>query len=267
MKLNHFFTEIKNTIKWRSRNMLIDPFYIFKWDLYPKLKRINSLTNNEIPNLINPIPVTILTYKRPLYFRETLKSFIEMNRTDLERFVLIILVQDKMNRDTRDVIETYKDQVYRVIGSDKNLGCAGGYSLLMSEALKFAPDFVINLQDDFASNEPLVKYLPELMSCLKQNASLGYIRLRSIYDKVNNYNAISRRKIKYKKQSNHIGFGDGHFTFNPTIAKASVIKKIIPTTSERDAQEKYQKLGLKNGQLFANCFVHIGEERVNNWAK
>jgi hypothetical protein len=267
MNLKLIGEEVLNIIKWRSRNILIDPFYILKWELYPKINWKNAISIDEKQNLNNPIPVTILTYKRPLYFRETLKTFIEKNKHDFNRFILIILVQGKMDKVTNKIIDKYKNQIYKVIHSENNLGCAGGYSLLMSEALKFNSNFIINLQEDFVSSEPLVQYLPELIHSFNQDDELGYIRLRSISDKVNNYNVISRRKIKYRKISNHIWSGNGHFTFNPTLTKSSIIKKIIPTTSERDAQKKYQKLGLKNGQLMANCFSHIGEERVHTWIK
>ena len=267
LKIKLIFIEIKNILKWRLRNLVIDPFFILKWELYPKLIRKNSFDKNGNSNLNTPIPVTILTYKRPMYFKKTLESFIEKNKAYLEKFLLIILVQGKTEKDTLDVIEMYKNKIYKIIFLKKNLGCAAGYNLLMNEALKLNSKFVINLQDDFVSNEPVVKYLSELTTCLAKNKTVGYIRLRSIYDKVNNYNIISKRKIKYKANSNHIGIGNGHFTFNPTITKSQIIKAIIPTISEKDAQKKYQKLGLKNGQLFANCFSHIGEKREHEWKK
>ena len=267
MNLRSIFNEILNIVKWRIRNVFVDPFYILKWDLYPKLIKKTSLAIDKEQNVENPIPVTILTYKRPLYFEKTLKTFIEKNQKNLEIFKLIILIQGGMKKNTNNMINEYRDQIYKVIYSKNNIGCAGGYSLLMVEALKLKPNYIINLQDDFVSEEPIVKYLSELMCCLKKNDELGYIRLRSITDRVNNYNVISRKKIKYRHISNHICSGNGHFTFNPTITKSSIIKKIIPVTSEKDAQEKYQKLGLENGQLIANCFSHIGKERVINWMK
>jgi len=267
MNLKETLFEIKNIIKWRTRNIFIDPFYILRWDLFPRLKRREKCgIANEIPTDIK-IPVTIITYKRPWYFEKTLESFIEMNRSYLAHLLLIVLVQGDKDEATEKIISKFKRQINNVIYSGENLGCAGGYNLLMTESLKLKLPYIVHLQDDFLSNEPLSEYIPELIEMMETNYQLGYIRLRSIKDKVNDYNVISRRKIKYAKKMKNTLIGNGHFTFNPTIAKSSVIKKLIPTTSEKDAQQKYQLLALKAGQLDAFCFSHIGGERVRDWVK
>jgi GT2 family glycosyltransferase len=213
------------------------------------------------------IPVTIITYNRPWYFEKTLESFIEMNRSYLDRLLLIVLIQGEKDKATEEIISKYKRQIYSVIYPGENLGCAGGYNLLMTESLKLKLPYIVHLQDDFVSNEPLSDYIPELIEIMETNQQLGYIRLRAINEKVNDYNVISRRKIKYLSKIKNTFIGNGHFTFNPSFARSSVIKEIIPTTSEKDAQQKYQKLGLKTGQLSASCFTHIGDERVRDWIK
>ena len=267
MSLKELLFEIKNIITWRTRNILIDPFCILRWDLIPRLRRKK---NCEIASKTPPdvkIPVTIITYNRPWYFERTLESFIEMNRSYLDRLLLIVLVQGDMDKATDKIINKFKRQINRVIYPGENLGCAGGYNLLMTESLKLRQPYIVHLQDDFFSSEPLSDYIPGLIEIMEKNHKLGYIRLRSIKDKVNDYNVISRRKIKYASKIKNTFIGNGHFTFNPTIVRSSVIKEIIPTTSEKDAQKKYQQLGLKTGQLSASCFTHIGDERVRDWIK
>jgi len=265
--MSSVFEEIKAILKWRSRNIFIDPFYILYWDLWPRLKRkkdpVSPLTADTQPK----VPVTIITYKRPRYFEKTLTSFINLNKSELNRFPIIIIVQGESDQDTERIIEEHKKHIFKTIYTDVNLGCAPGYSMLMAETLKLNVPYIIHLQDDFESREPLFGYMSELIAFLSKNRHVGYVRLRSTADKVNDYNVISRRKIKYIKSPASVWTGNAHFTFNPTIVKSSVIQKIIPTTSERDAQEKYQRLGLKSGQLFAKCFSHIGHERVNDWVK
>jgi hypothetical protein len=267
MRLKEIFSEIKNIITWRTRNILIDPFYIFRWDLIPKLRRKKKCEiAGNMPSDIK-IPVTIVTYKRPWYFERTLESFIEMNKSNLDRFLLIVLVQGDKDEETDKIINKFKRQINNVIYPGENLGVAGGYNLLMTEALKFNQPYIVHLQDDFFSNESLSGYIPELIEIMETNQKLGFIRLRSIKDKVNIYNVISRRKIKFASKIKNTFIGNGHFTFNPTIARSSVIKEIIPATSEKDAQQKYQQLGLKTGQLSAKCFTHIGNKRVRDWIK
>ncbi len=267
MSLKEIASEIKNIIIWRTRNMLIDPFYILRWDLIPRLRRReNCEIASKMPWEIK-IPVTIITYNRPWYFEKTLESFIEMNRSYLDRLLIIVLIQGDMDKATDKIINKFKGQINNVIYSGENLGCAGGYNLLMTESLKLKQPYIVHLQDDFFSNEPLSGYIPELIEIMETNHKLGYIRLRSIKDKVNDYNVISRRKIKYTSKIKNTFIGNGHYTFNPTIIRSSVIKEIIPTISEKDAQKKYQRLGLKTGQLSASCFTHIGDERVRDWRK
>lgn len=267
MDLKTLYTEIINIVKWRSRNILIDPFFILKWDVYPQFKPRNSYIISKLSSLDMAIPVTILTYKRPLYFNRTLQSFIEMNQSNIEKFLLIILVQGERDQETERIIDKYENKIYKVIYPGKNLGCAGGYNLLMAEALKLRLPYMVHLQDDFLSNFPLADYLPEIFEAMEENRDIGCIRLRSIKGKVNDYNVISRRKIKYNKEFERILIGNAHFTFNPTISRSQVIRQLIPTSSEVDIQKKYQRLGLKTGQLLAECFTHIGDERVNDWVK
>lgn len=261
--------EVINILKWRTRNIFIDPFYILFWDLWPRFtKRTVGQVSVSRPKAQNDlIPLTMLTYNRPLYFKETLSSFVEKNISVLEYFPIIINVQgENTDKITSETIEKYKKFIYKVIYPKVNLGCAAGYSLLMAEAARLNPSYIVHLQDDFVSIEPLSKYISEILEFFN-DYDVGFIRLRSTKDRVNDYNIISRRKIRYKKIVRNVGVSNGHFTFNPTISKTSVIEKLIPTTSEKDAQKKYQKMGIESGQLFANCFSHIGHERVKNWLK
>jgi hypothetical protein len=267
MGLKDFIIELKNIFKWRTRKYLIDPFYILRWDFIPRLRRRNHFHVSSDMNFDIKIPVALLTYKRPWYFERTLKSFIEMNKPSRDRLVLIVLIQGEKDQATEKIVSKYNNQIDYLITPRINLGCAGGYNLLMTESLKLELPYIIHLQDDFISNESISNYIPEIIDIMHKKKNLGFIRLRSVKDKVKEYNVISRRKIKYCKVSNNIFLGNSHFTFNPTIARSSLIEKIIPTTSEKDAQQKYQELGLIAGQLYASCFSHIGEERVEDWIK
>jgi hypothetical protein len=267
-KVTNWVTEIKNVLKWRSRNILIDPFYILRWDLLPRLNSIKrqTATRGDFASNIK-VPITMVTYRRPWYFEKTLASFIEMNRPFIERLPIIVLVQDKDDAATKKIVDQYSSYIDNVIYSEINLGCAKGYNLLMVEAMKWMQPFIIHIQDDFISTEPVSKYMSDLITVMDENENLGCIRLRSVRDRVNDYNVISRRKIGYRKSNAWVRVGNGHFTFNPTISKSWVIRKIVPSLSEKDAQKKYQRLGLHTGQLWAQCFTHIGDERVDDWIK
>jgi len=264
-------SEIKNVIKWRIRNSLIDPWYIVYWDMLPKLRRELSYDKGDDCYARNhstiEIPIVITTYRRPFYLKRTLESFFKWNVNNASQFVIIILLQGDKDEDTESVLREHKTKINRIIRQGVNLGCARGYSFLMGEIAKEDWPYVVYLQDDFESNDSLSQYLSELIHLLESEREIGCIRLRSIRDSVNPYNIISRRKMRYKRTIGNVAIGNGHFTFNPTIARTAVVKEIIPVSSEKDAMKKYQKLGLKTGQLLSNCFIHIGRERIKDWVK
>lgn len=265
--MKSLFKELIAILKWRSRNIFIDPFYILYWDILPRLKRRKYPANSSTVDIQVKIPVTILTYKRPWYFEKTLKSFIKLNKSNINQFLIIILVQGGKDKDTEKIIKLYQNHIFKVIYTNTNLGTAAAYSILMGEAKKLNMPYILHLEDDYLSNESVSDFIPEIIKSLEADNSIGCIRLRSIKEKVKDYNEISRRKIKYTKISKNIAIGNAHFTFQPFFAKLSVINKVIPTSSEKDAMRKYQKLGLKTGQLLRECFSHIGHLRVEDWTE
>lgn len=216
--------------------------------------------------MADKIAITILTSARPAYLEKTLKSFFELN--DLGSFPTLVLVNDR-DEGTEKTINRYRDRFYSVLHSDTYLSCLEGYSFLMKEALKLDKPYIIHLEDDYVSRESLSVYLPELIGLMEETDNIGYIRLRSVKDRVKDHNMVTRRKIEYRKVGN-IGVGNAHFTTNPTIIRSSTVRKIIPVAEENDAMHKYQELGLETGQLFADCFSHIGEKKalkILKWRK
>lgn len=209
------------------------------------------------------VTVAILTYKRPDYLRRTLESFFKLNDTD--EFSLIMLAQEK-EKDTEKVIDKYRDRMHHVFYSGTNLGYTGGWNFLMRKAMKLGLPYVMRIENDYVSRESISDYLPELIKLMEKNGNIGYIRLKSPKQGVCGHNFITGKELKYRKIGN-IGVGNGHYTFNPTLTKLSVIKEISPVTNENEAMRKYEKLGLEMGQLFADCFFHIGvgKIRVPGW--
>ncbi len=205
------------------------------------------------------IPVAIVTYRRPEYLKQTLDSFIDLNGA--ERFKFLILSQ-ATEADTVKVINLYDDYLFYTELSNENLGCSGGYSHIMQKALQLKTPYLLFLQDDWESQESLLPYLDEILGLLKVSPDVGYVRLRTIKSRVCRTNRITSKPIKYKERTDHVMVGNAHFTLNPSIAKNSVITRMLPVFKELNAMEKYHKLGLLTGQLRAKCFVHIGSKRA-----
>lgn len=244
------------------------------------------------------IPVGILTYQRPHFLKQTLESFLNLNYACLDRFVLLLLVQD-IDDETEKVIETFKDHFHEVLYKE-NEGCAAGYSKIMETCLSYDTPLVMHLQDDWLSTEPLTHYLGLIEKMFEEKSAIGYIRLRSIKEHVSKFNRITKEPIgcphcggvsaqrfpvfskedlirqregkllstsePYNLQGSDIRGtihqARLHFTFNPTIIRSNVLTDILPFDKELDSMRKYHETDLVGAQLNANCFRHIGVERA-----
>lgn len=210
--------------------------------------------------------ITVLTYNRPDLLARTLQSLVEKNPKVIAISKIIVLVQGNGDESTKKVLQTFAPAIAQVHFSGTNLGTGGGYSLLMQKALALKPEYILHLEDDWLSNEPLDRHLDELFGIFKNNKDLGFIRLRSITEKVSKVNLVNNLPISFTKQSEHVLVGNSHFTFNPAMVRSWIIKTLVPVASEPSAEKKYELLGLSGAQLDAECFGHIGaEKRVADW--
>ena len=244
------------------------------------------------------IPVGILTYRRPHFFRQTLESFIRLNYACLDRFTLLLLVQD-VDDETEKVIETFKEYLHEVFYQE-NKGCAAGYSEIMQICLSYNTPLVMHLQDDWLSTEPLTHYLGLIETMFEIKRGIGYIRLRSIKEHVSKQNRLSKEligcphcpggsrprspvfgddEVNLKRMGKFTPYDEPysmcradirgtvhqarlHWTFNPTIIRSDVLTPLLPFTKELDAMRKFHETGLNGAQLNANCFRHIGLKRA-----
>lgn len=212
--------------------------------------------NNEI------IPVCVLTYRRPRYLVRTLDSFVEKNAAIMDRFSFRVLVQGGRHYPTEKVLEQRSFFIERIEVSPENTGGGGGFTRLMQDVIKKTHRFVLYLEDDWESTEPLVPHLDEIMDFLSAHPHVGQIRLRSVLSPVSKTNPISGAHIFWEQTAKNITSGNAHFTFNPAITRVSVLPQIIPCKNEKEACRKYHSLKLDCAQLQANCFNHIGAERA-----
>lgn len=227
------------------------------------------------------IPLGILTYQRPEYLEIALESFFKLNYECIDIFSPVVVLAQGADDDTLNLVyNKFGTYIDKVIELKSNHGCSWGYTFLNQELLEENTDLVMHLQDDWKSTEPLTHYLGKdsfsgyennkgIFQLFEEREDVGYIRLRSSHwSKVSNVNRISRKRIKWNnwgtkfKKYVRVVIGNAHYTFNPTIIRTSVLKKILPVSEERDAMEKYHKLNLLVGHLRSNCFMHIGHDRA-----
>ena len=87
---------------------------------------------------MKPIPVVVLTYRRPLYFDQTIRSFISRNKRYVEKsvFPIYVIVQER-DEETDQILEGYK----RFIKGVRYLG-----NNVVHLGLRYVPQL---LQQDF----------------------------------------------------------------------------------------------------------------------
>lgn len=208
------------------------------------------------------VPLTILTFKRPEYLDRTIGSFLNLNANILDRFSIRVLVQGGFDPDTMSVLQKYYAHIAYIDVIAQNLGVSAGWSRLMLQPVREKTRYAFHLEDDWVSVESLEPYIKEVMTFMDLNRDVGQVRLRSIRSAVcikNPFRGIQR--VRWKKDGK-IKKGPAIFTFNPAITRVEVLRAILPVTSEKEACIKYNALGLDCGQLIANCFKHIGDERA-----
>ena len=215
------------------------------------------------------IRVLLLTYKRPIYLEQTIVSFGARNRPWWKRkkaLRLCVLIQGKECQETIEMTEKHHGYIHQVQMVAENVGCSGGYCLGMEWIFEmFDPKYVIFLQDDWFTSEPVGRYLHEMVTFLNENEDVGQIRLRNIDEKVARQNPHTFKRIKYERVTEHIMVTNAHFTLNPTLTRASVIKDILPFKGEKHAMDKFHTMGLKSAQLDAHCFSHVGLRRAYSY--
>jgi hypothetical protein len=149
-----------------------------------------------------------------------------------------------------------------------NKGCAHGFNIIMRECYHYNTVLAMYLQDDWLSTEPLTAYMPDIFKMFEEQEDVGYLRLRSVKEKVWHKNRVSRKGFVFKsafpsdKYCPILRVKNMHFTLNPIIVRTDVLGKMLPIIKEQDAMDKYEQLGLFGSQLKANCFRHIGNVRA-----
>jgi GT2 family glycosyltransferase len=215
--------------------------------------------------MVTPLPIGVLTYKRPNLLKQTLDSFIKFNRDYLDRFRFFVLVQSS-DPPTDDVIKSYGSLITDIIRPKANLGHGDGFMALLSRCVERSPEskYLMMLEDDWESQDSLGQYLDDILAFLESDPSVGYIRLRATHQRVHNKNRITKKGIRYIPVTDLIFKSNGHFTTNPVIFRSEILQhfKDYPVHKEIQMVEVCHLLGECGAQLRKDCFWHIGIGRI-----
>lgn len=234
------------------------------------------------------IAMGVLTHKRPHVLHETLETFVKLNYGCLDQFYITVCVQGA-EKETYKVIEKFRPYIDSTLTFLSNKGCGWGYVQLMRECLKFDTPYLLYLEDDFMTCEPLTNYLDFIYKFFKYFPEYGYIRLRSWREtKAIQFNKVFGKHFfiatndpldvpfdiyLYNKDASQTIFRQSvPFSFNPSLIRREVLKRMLPVGdefkyNERVAAKRYNRLiKLETARLHANCFRHnVLSRRWEGW--
>lgn len=215
------------------------------------------------------VPIAMLTYKRPDLLERTIDSFIQFNRDYMDRFRFFIFVQ-QYDLDTLALLRFYRNIFDEIILSKKNVGFSDGLLTVLDRAAHRCPyaNYLMILEDDWESYESLGTHLDKIIKFFESNPSIGYIRLRTIHQRVFNKNAMTKERIKYVPVDDLIYKGNMHFSANPTIFRKDILQHFKEYGVKKEAHmvQICHYLGECGAQLRRDCFWHIGlTQRTRPW--
>jgi|TARA_Y100000310_G_scaffold344647_1_gene458523 GT2 family glycosyltransferase len=208
--------------------------------------------------------IIILTWNRLFETKETIETLLEKNKGNMRDILFID------NASTDDTIQWIQKRDYDVIQNKENEGIFMASKKGWEEAVKRGYDYILNLQNDFPS---LVRIpFDDIELYLDKNSDIGFVKLNKKKKKPGrDKNQVTGKRIKVKKwekfgktefaKTNH------HFTFNPTVFRATMVEKLmnpIEKTRERQIMERCEEMGYKAATINPETLDAPGHDQVKN---
>lgn len=216
--------------------------------------------------------VTILTGGRPVLLRDTVASLASKAPGFVQSARVVALVNGRDERATKILTDLgWVDELIRHDGPMLPIGAA--ISRLMAAARLADADYLFHLEDDWRCVN--AGWLPKAEWILRRHARVGQVRLRkwlpqSTPGAVSRYHMVTRAVLKWEKArtpSFRYMTARAHYTFNPTLTRASAALRVYPCETEMHAARRFHSTRLLVAQLLPGSFAHIGGDGRSMRAK
>lgn len=202
--------------------------------------------------------ITVLTGRRPELLRKTLSSLEARAPLLVEQAQVVVLVNGA-DAPTLSVVEQFA-WANKVVSTEEFLPIGPAFSRLvrLAECVEPTPKYFLHLEDDWQCCREEPKWFDRAVHCIEQHG-VGQVRLRLAKAMTMRVNALTHQPIRWQKQGNRVRVSsNAHFTFNPSLVSARVMRQIVPCASEFEAMERYGSK--KVAQLVPGSFFHIGDQ-------
>lgn len=205
--------------------------------------------------------LTILTGGRPALLERTLASVERSVPKLVESARVVALVNGKDDvalaalRGRAWVDHVHEHREYRH-------GIGAAISMLMDLARLPPSGILLHLEDDWECS-PGTWYDAGL-ELLHRHRDIGQVRLRRHVERscvgqaTSSYHMVTRRPLDWQPRGRQCLVARAHYTFNPTLVRTELAKRIFPCASEFHAAQKFMRTHLLAAQLLPGAFRHTG---------
>lgn len=208
--------------------------------------------------------ITILTGGRPGLLDKTVSSLALWAPSFVESSRVVALVNGTDERATKILGDLgWVDEVLHHEGT-KMLPIGKAISHLMDAVDLGAVDYLFHLEDDWRCQN--AGWLSRAEWILRKHKTVGQVRLRkwvprSTPGAVSRYHMVTKAVLKWDKArtpSFRYMRARAHYTFNPTLTRASVARRVFPCESEMHAARRFHATKCLVAQLLPGTFAHLG---------
>lgn len=205
------------------------------------------------------LAISILTGKRPAYFKATVRSLEKHARAVLGRAHVVLMVNGP-DPKTLEFAEglAWVDELV-VTGKSQVRPIGDAVSECRQRAARSGRPYYMHLEDDWRCVGS--GWLSKSIRILQANKNIGQVRLRHVAERVSRSNMVTHKLIKWRRKDGY-RIGPAHYTFNPSIVRMRDSRKVFPCGHEIHAMKKFQRLGFDVAQLVPGAFRHIGSNSL-----
>lgn len=205
--------------------------------------------------------LTILTGGRPELLERTIASVERSAPAVVEQARVVALV----NGDDEVSIATLRrrpwvDEIHE--HRPFRLGIGEAISRLMSLVPLQERGTLLHLEDDWECSPG--GWYEVGLDLLQRHKDIGQVRLRrhasmsAVGQATSRYHMVTRQPLDWQPRGKRCLVARAHYTFNPTLVRTEVARRIFPCDSEFHAAQKFHRTGLLAAQLLPGAFRHTG---------
>jgi hypothetical protein len=209
----------------------------------------------EIPD---GIAVSLLAGGRPHLLSRTVESLARTLPRLLERARVTAFINGDDSESSRFVAGLpFVDRVIRHPGRRLPIGPAASH--VIAQALRPCDArYLLHLEDDWEVCTQDDTWLRRAVTILDGEPRIGQVRLRHRGDRVRRRHMVTAQLIRWEERAGYLLSESAHWTFNPSLIRASDAPAAWPADDEATAQRSFLRSGLWTAQLTPGVFRHLG---------